>query len=589
MYTALKDSIGLTSASTLQQVLSAGNRLTRNDSIKAAGFIFTVDSAASFKINSPLGAYFLVGVLAGNHYAQIGDLDGVNRGTKLTLNDFDSSANIYADNLYLQRVATGTAPNALLLTIDSSTKKVYRQLVPSVFPTLQFVTTNGNTTTKSIYVDSLISNNHTYLKKTLLVGNSSYVSSKGTQIVAYGNSITAGAGATTPLYDYVSIFSNSYNIGQGGITNHGIGGAILDTFFTLSIPAYTSAIRYYTMMWGTNEQGQGWDTARYHTTYKRAIDSLKSKSGAPSSKIIIFQVIPRAYTDLSAFAYIDSILSIQEGVRFVPLYYSLLSYGFLNFIVDGVHPSDAGHNLIANQSELSLNDSDVVGLSNTLNSTKTGFLQTNVLTAKSGAFINDIHVNGLEVGNYGNTTNAFLGYNVAPANQGNYNVAVGSLAFSANYTGSYNTAIGQTALYSNFTASYNTGIGAGALYLNDGIQNTGIGQNALGRNTSGGQNTAIGQAALYSNTTGSSNTASGQNALFSNTTGSGNTAAGQSSLYSNTTGIQNTANGQNALASNPIRTPIHRKQSLKLSTQNILTIRGSTTGQRFEPLPSNKY
>jgi hypothetical protein len=98
-------------------------------------------------------------------------------------------------------------------------------------------------------------------------------------------------------------------------------------------------------------------------------------------------------------------------------------------------------------------------------------------------------------------------------------------------------------------ASGNTQLGVGALALATpaGPNNTAVGMNALGANTTGSTNTAIGDTALQSNTIGSGNTAIGQGALGQSTTGVQNTAIGVGALQHNNTGFNNTAIGFGAL------------------------------------------
>ncbi|MCX6780097.1 MAG: hypothetical protein NT034_02875, partial [Candidatus Magasanikbacteria bacterium] len=61
---------------------------------------------------------------------------------------------------------------------------------------------------------------------------------------------------------------------------------------------------------------------------------------------------------------------------------------------------------------------------------------------------------------------------------------------------------------------------------NGSLTNTGIGFNAMYRNTSGSQNTAVGSSALVNNTNGAGVTAIGMNALANNVTGDQNTGVG---------------------------------------------------------------
>ena len=92
----------------------------------------------------------------------------------------------------------------------------------------------------------------------------------------------------------------------------------------------------------------------------------------------------------------------------------------------------------------------------------------------------------------------------------------------------------------------NSSVGLASLNSATGSYNTGVGNAALGTNTSGVQNTAIGAFALPSNTTGVNNTAAGTAALERTVSGSGNSGFGVSTLAFLTTGSNNTAIGLNA-------------------------------------------
>ena len=103
-----------------------------------------------------------------------------------------------------------------------------------------------------------------------------------------------------------------------------------------------------------------------------------------------------------------------------------------------------------------------------------------------------------------------------------------------------------------------------------GFNNTAIGRQALGSNTTGILNTATGVRALFNNTTGQFNTATGAQALDNNTTGQSNTATGNLALYNNTIGHYNTATGDRALRNN---------------TSNYNTAAGSTALFATPPAP----
>lgn len=94
------------------------------------------------------------------------------------------------------------------------------------------------------------------------------------------------------------------------------------------------------------------------------------------------------------------------------------------------------------------------------------------------------------------------------------------------------------------------GLGAGINDDSSDNQNTGIGFEAMGSNTSGFDNVASGYRSLFSNTTGSFNVANGFYTMFSNVSGVRNTASGYRSLYSNTIGSNNVGIGYQALFDN---------------------------------------
>jgi len=133
----------------------------------------------------------------------------------------------------------------------------------------------------------------------------------------------------------------------------------------------------------------------------------------------------------------------------------------------------------------------------------------------------------------------------------NQNTVLGEDALGSNTTGSRNTAVGFNALLDSTTSTGNTAVGWLALSNNAAIgfsDNTAVGELAMSGNTTGINNTAVGAQALAGN--GSENVAVGKAALGSNTTGSDNTATGYFALFDNQTGNGNTAIGVEALEGN---------------------------------------
>jgi hypothetical protein len=114
---------------------------------------------------------------------------------------------------------------------------------------------------------------------------------------------------------------------------------------------------------------------------------------------------------------------------------------------------------------------------------------------------------------------------------------------------STNTAVGASALAANTSGIQNTGLGANALQYQTNNNNTALGYNAMvgvNGSSSGGSNTAVGSNSLAGLTVGNFNTAIGQQALQANTTAEGNTAVGYQAGYTNTTGTYNTYFGWHA-------------------------------------------
>ena len=114
-------------------------------------------------------------------------------------------------------------------------------------------------------------------------------------------------------------------------------------------------------------------------------------------------------------------------------------------------------------------------------------------------FYNETGGSNIGIGYYsnGSTTgsdNIGIGYEAgAGFYTGSGNVAVGDL--SGGSSGDQNAAFGFRALSQGGSGNLNTGIGSYSLYANFGDNNTAIGANTLGSNTSGNNNTAIGFAA----------------------------------------------------------------------------------------------
>ncbi|MBI4722041.1 MAG: hypothetical protein HY769_03435 [Candidatus Stahlbacteria bacterium] len=154
----------------------------------------------------------------------------------------------------------------------------------------------------------------------------------------------------------------------------------------------------------------------------------------------------------------------------------------------------------------------------------------------------NFRVNNQKAGRVASGGPTFFGYQAGNVNTGVNNTGIGFQALSLNVGGVENTAVGYLALAAN-TGNYNTAVGRIALQNNtSGQQNTAMGIQALGKNTTGEYNTALGAIALYENLTGVRNTAIGTQAL-QNTTGHFNTGLGFRAIYGACTGNGNISIG----------------------------------------------
>jgi hypothetical protein len=146
----------------------------------------------------------------------------------------------------------------------------------------------------------------------------------------------------------------------------------------------------------------------------------------------------------------------------------------------------------------------------------------------AGLLENDLHTDRWLL----NTSNTFLGVNVAGA---------GTLTHTALNEGYENTVIGETATHDITTGYSNTAIGYRAgNKITTGYDNTAIGADAMVNVTTQDTNTALGHQALM-NVAGGKNTSIG-NGSMGTATGSWNTAVGMQTLISSD-GDENTAVG----------------------------------------------
>jgi hypothetical protein len=161
-------------------------------------------------------------------------------------------------------------------------------------------------------------------------------------------------------------------------------------------------------------------------------------------------------------------------------------------------------------------------------------------------------------GDYGNNNTAegnnALTEIIFYGGSGTDNTAIGYQALGFDSTGSRNTAIGSQAMGPNptsylITGNQNTATGFQAMYSEkNGLNNVANGAYALFSNTSGNNNIGIGYLAQLNNQTGENNIGIGSSALDGNKTGTDNIAIGSRALDSSDQAADNTAIGSNAMS-----------------------------------------
>ncbi|HNV99289.1 MAG TPA: tail fiber domain-containing protein [Chitinophagales bacterium] len=213
--------------------------------------------------------------------------------------------------------------------------------------------------------------------------------------------------------------------------------------------------------------------------------------------------------------------------------------------------SDDANISLSNLSTTAINQSLYPNANNTLDLGSTTQSWRNIYSDES-IYLDDNKF----ITNTGNSV--FVGVQAGNSNTGVNNTGIGNNALYANTSGTSNIAIGQNALYANTTinnivaigdsALYNNGVGAGGILQGNG--NTAVGSKSLFANNIGYYNTATGYQSMLANTQGYGNSAHGYKSLAANTSGFGNTAQGSQSLPVNTTGFDNTAIGYQSMYNN---------------------------------------
>ena len=197
---------------------------------------------------------------------------------------------------------------------------------------------------------------------------------KNKKINFLGDSITEGAGATYPAWCYVEVMKRAFSLAEA--RNYGIGGTRLakqripsaeprfDLYFESRVAEMDGDADIVVVFGGTNDHGHGdapmgADSDRTPDTFIGACHSLYASllKKYPHSKIVILTPLHRAVEtredDITLKDYVNQIRKIapQYGFDLLDLYETsaICPTTLSELTGDGLHPNDAGHEILARE------------------------------------------------------------------------------------------------------------------------------------------------------------------------------------------------------------------------------------------------
>ena len=205
----------------------------------------------------------------------------------------------------------------------------------------------------------------------------------GKTVVFFGNSITAGSGATDTSKRFTNVLSKmlgtiQFNIGRGGMylqKQHPLSsmGAKFSMDSASLIPFYDTTYSFLVVELGTNDvlfNGSNYTVDNYKKTYDSLITYIIAVKKYPIKKIILLSPSflsynGRKYSDLIYNTYptwqgmptiqreldfnqATADVSAKWGILYVKIYDEFISHGDSSLLfTDGIHPNDAGHFIYA--------------------------------------------------------------------------------------------------------------------------------------------------------------------------------------------------------------------------------------------------
>ena len=196
------------------------------------------------------------------------------------------------------------------------------------------------------------------------------------KIAFLGDSITAGGGASALEFSYVQQVGKKLGC---KVINYGLGGTRLarttvpnvyhrrDIDFNLRVPLFDKNVDKFFVFGGTNDFGHGsapmgkegdYDEYTFHGAVNKLFSTLLGMYGR--EKVVVMLPLKRANiqtktNDVTGKYLIDYVEIIRHyaelyGFKYIDLYNDMFAEppeGESEYFVDGLHPNDKGHELIA--------------------------------------------------------------------------------------------------------------------------------------------------------------------------------------------------------------------------------------------------
>lgn len=199
-------------------------------------------------------------------------------------------------------------------------------------PSLQAVTTVGNTSTFNIAAKNISTAQQQYNK-----------------ILVLGNSISFGVGATVPDSNYVSVVARGLNLFPD---NRGVSGALSSSVFaTVAVPYNSSTLKLAIIMFDVNEFYFQTDTNVYKAQLSSLVDSLTNIRNIPKSKIIMCggsYLTQTGAIPVTKYTAISAAIAAAKGITYIENYNYMLSNGGATLMYDNLHPNNKGHKVLGN-------------------------------------------------------------------------------------------------------------------------------------------------------------------------------------------------------------------------------------------------